>query len=164
MTLSNHDKRPDFVNSIRFGHFRSSAFILHACGGWSYISTTPAMLGVADGLLVALSIKDGDSILKTLATTGAIVLSSFLNYYLLSGMLTFVMILGGINVVLAICSYSFDATPKAKALHEPSPSTTPQDQDTSKQIYLSLKGQDDESMASRPSTFDRQHLLNTEDP
>ena len=141
-------------------------FILHAGGGevgygggWSYISTALAMLGAAGGLLVALSIKHGDSILKTLATTGAIVLSSFLDYYLLSGPLTFVMVLGGINVVLAICSYSFDATPKAKALHEPSLSTMPQDRDASKRINLSLKGQDDESMASRPSTFERQHLL-----
>jgi UDP-sugar transporter A1/2/3 len=38
-------------------------------GGWSFVSWIVAFLGAAGGLLVALSIKHGDSILKTLATT-----------------------------------------------------------------------------------------------
>ena len=113
-------------------------FILHAGGGeagygggWSYLASTLAMLGAAGGLLVALSIKHGDSILKTLATTGAIILSSFLDHYLLSGPLTFVMILGGINVVLAICNYSFDATPNPKSDQMvPQALSLPQDSET----------------------------------
>lgn len=80
-------------------------------GGWSIVAVLLSLLGAAGGLLVALSIKYGDSILKTLATTGAIILSSLLDHYLLFGPLTFVMVLGGINVVIAICNYTFDATP-----------------------------------------------------
>lgn len=80
-------------------------------GGWSFVAVLLSLLGAAGGLLVALSIKYGDSILKTLATTGAIILSSLLDHYLLFGPLTFVMVLGGINVVIAICNYTFDATP-----------------------------------------------------
>uniref|UniRef100_A0A7S2LF34 UDP-galactose transporter n=1 Tax=Leptocylindrus danicus TaxID=163516 RepID=A0A7S2LF34_9STRA len=94
-------------------------FILHGGGGevgygggWSGVAIVLACLGAAGGLLVALSIKHGDSILKTLATTGSILLSSLLDHYLLFGPLTFVMVMGGINVVLAICNYTFDATPK----------------------------------------------------
>ena len=61
--------------------------------------------------MVALSIKYGDSILKTLATTGAIVLSSLLDHVFLNGPLTPSMVIAGSIVVIAICNYSFDATP-----------------------------------------------------
>jgi UDP-sugar transporter A1/2/3 len=80
-------------------------------GGWSFVSWLVALLGAAGGLLVALSIKYGDSILKTLATTGAIILSSVLDRVLLGGPLTPVMMIAGVQVVLSICNYTFDTTP-----------------------------------------------------
>ena len=80
-------------------------------GGWSYVALLLAILGAAGGLLVALSIKYGDSILKTLATTGAIILSSVLDHLLLGGPLTPSMVIAGVQVILAICNYTFDATP-----------------------------------------------------
>lgn len=79
-------------------------------GGWSLMALICSMFGAGGGLLVALSIKYGDSILKTLATTGSIILSSLLDHFLLGGPLSPVMICGGIQVVLAICNYTFDAT------------------------------------------------------
>lgn len=80
-------------------------------GGWSPVAWVLAMLGAAGGLLVALSIKHGDSILKTLATTGAICLSSLLDHWWLGGPLTPVMILAGGQVIISICNYTFDTTP-----------------------------------------------------
>lgn len=80
-------------------------------GGWSPVTWMLAFLGAAGGLLVALSIKHGDSILKTLATTGAIILSSLLDHLWLGGPLTPVMMIAGVQVVIAICNYTFDATP-----------------------------------------------------
>jgi UDP-sugar transporter A1/2/3 len=80
-------------------------------GGWSFVAWILAMLGAAGGLLVALSIKYGDSILKTLATTGAIILSSVLDHIWLGGPLTPVMVIAGGQVIIAICNYTFDATP-----------------------------------------------------
>ena len=65
----------------------------------------------AGGLLVALSIKYGDSILKTLATTGAIILSSLLDHLLLGGPLTPSMMIAAVQVILSICNYTFDCTP-----------------------------------------------------
>jgi UDP-sugar transporter A1/2/3 len=62
-------------------------------------------------LLVALSIKHGDAILKTLATTGAILLSSVLDYLVLGGPLTPVKMIAGVQVVISICNYTFDTTP-----------------------------------------------------
>jgi Nucleotide-sugar transporter len=70
-----------------------------------------AILGAAGGLLVALSIKYGDAILKTLATTASIILSSVIDNLWLGGPLTPVMIIAGVQVIIAICNYTFDATP-----------------------------------------------------
>jgi UDP-sugar transporter A1/2/3 len=80
-------------------------------GGWSPVAWVLALLGAAGGLLVALSIKYGDSILKTLATTGAICLSSLLDHVWLGGPLTPVMVIAGFQVIIAICNYTFDTTP-----------------------------------------------------
>jgi solute carrier family 35 (UDP-sugar transporter), member A1/2/3 len=83
-------------------------------GGWSWLAVVVAFLGAAGGLLVALSIKYGDSILKTLATTGAIVLSSVLDRIFLDGPLTPIMMIAGGQVIIAICNYTFDTTPAAE--------------------------------------------------
>lgn len=80
-------------------------------GGWSWVALFLAFLGAAGGLLVALSIKHGDSILKTLATTGAIILSSLLDHLWLGGPLTPSMMIAGGQVILSIVNYTFDATP-----------------------------------------------------
>ena len=48
---------------------------------------------------------------KTLATSGAIIISSVLDHYLLGGPLTAVMMIAAVQVILAICNYTFDATP-----------------------------------------------------
>ena len=80
-------------------------------GGWSYIALSLSILGAAGGLLVALSIKYGDSILKTLAVSGAIILSSLLDYLLLGGPLTPSMVIAGGQVIIAICNYTFDTSP-----------------------------------------------------
>mmetsp|Transcript_20501 Transcript_20501/g.56582 ORF Transcript_20501/g.56582 Transcript_20501/m.56582 type:complete len:532 (+) Transcript_20501:71-1666(+) len=81
-------------------------------GGWSWITVIVSLLGAAGGLLVALSIKYGDAILKTLATTGAIILSSLLDHLCLGGSFTPVMMIAGVQVVLAIFDYTFDKTPQ----------------------------------------------------
>jgi hypothetical protein len=80
-------------------------------GGWSWMALLVAVLGAAGGLLVALSIKYGDAILKTLATTAAIILSSVIDKFWLGGPLTPVMMIAGAQVIVAICNYTFDSTP-----------------------------------------------------
>jgi UDP-sugar transporter A1/2/3 len=80
-------------------------------GGWSPMTFLLSVLCAAGGLLVALSIKYGDSILKTLATTGAIILTGILDHMVLGGPLTPSMMIAGVQVIIAICNYSFDASP-----------------------------------------------------
>jgi UDP-sugar transporter A1/2/3 len=87
-------------------------------GGWSFVAFAVSLLGAAGGLLVALSIKYGDSVLKTLATTGAIILSSVLDRYLLGGPLTPVMMIAGAQVILSICNYTLDSTPPSEPTKE----------------------------------------------
>ena len=82
-------------------------------GGWSYVTVILALLSAAGGLLVALSIKYADSILKTLATSSAIILSSILDHFLLNGPLDRIMMLAAGVVLLAIFDFSFDPTPSA---------------------------------------------------
>ncbi|KAL7538913.1 hypothetical protein ACHAXR_008872 [Thalassiosira sp. AJA248-18] len=103
-------------------------------GGWSVVAGILSLLGAAGGMLVALSIKHGDSILKTLATTGAIVLSATLDHFMLGGPLTSIMCIAGVQVILSICNYTFDASPPEAPL----------------QVALQVegKGSNDEEMAS----------------
>ena len=79
-------------------------------GGWSLMALLLAALGAAGGLLVALSIKHGDSILKTLATTGAIILTGLLDSLFLGGPMNPSMVIAAVQVIIAICNYTFDAT------------------------------------------------------
>lgn len=79
--------------------------------GWSGLTVLVAILGAFGGLLVAATLKYADSILKTLATAGAIVVSTVLGHLLLESPLNYVMALGAGCVIFAICNYTLDATP-----------------------------------------------------
>lgn len=123
--------------------------------GWSPLAGLVAILGAAGGLLVALSIKYGDAILKTLATTAAIVLSSVLDWAFLGGMLTPVSIISCGQVVVAICNYTFDATPV-----DPSSLLSPIGKD-SERPHRSDKDDDDESKGDEEVALLRQSQTST---
>jgi solute carrier family 35 (UDP-sugar transporter), member A1/2/3 len=75
---------------------------------WSAITVAVAVLGATGGLLVAATLKYADSILKTLAAAGAIVLSTVLGHYFLSGPLDIVVSVGALVTIVAIGNYTFD--------------------------------------------------------
>lgn len=77
---------------------------------WSLITFTVSVLGALGGLLVAATLKYADSIMKTLAAAGAIVLSTILGHYFLEGPLDIVISIGAMVVITAIANYTFDAT------------------------------------------------------
>lgn len=79
--------------------------------GWSWILLVVAVLGAAGGLLVALSLKYADAILKALATSGAIVLSSLGGWVLLDGPMTLPVALGCVVAIVATINYTFDDMP-----------------------------------------------------
>lgn len=67
-----------------------------------------AFVQAGGGLLVAATLKYADSILKTLATSGSIVMSAVLGYLLLDGQLDIFIVIGCISTILAIINYTFD--------------------------------------------------------
>lgn len=81
-----------------------------AWSNWSWITLTVAILGAVGGLLVAATLKYADSILKTLAAAGAIVLSTILGHYFLDGPLDAIVSIGGLVTILSIANYTLDAT------------------------------------------------------
>lgn len=104
-------------------------------GGWSWVTFSLSILGAAGGLLVALSIKYGDAILKTLATTGSIVLSSVLDKLLLDGPLTWSMVFAGAVVITSICDYTFDSSPAITSV--PSFNRAPKNDDHDQELESS---------------------------
>lgn len=80
-------------------------------GGWEPMTVLVACLGAAGGLLVASSLKYADSILKTIATAGAIIISTVLGYLFLDGPMTYIVMLGMLTTVLSIFNYTLDMTP-----------------------------------------------------
>jgi UDP-sugar transporter A1/2/3 len=81
-----------------------------AWSNWTLLTFTVSALGAAGGLLVAATLKYADSILKTLATAGAIVISTMLGHIFLDGPLNLVMVIGCVSTIIAISNYSFDST------------------------------------------------------
>ena len=80
---------------------------------WTSLTLLVAILGAAGGLLVAATLKYADSILKTMATSGAIVLSTVLGHYFLAGPMNLIICVGALVTIIAISNYTLDATPSS---------------------------------------------------
>lgn len=87
---------------------------------WTFITVLVAILGAAGGLLVAATLKYADSIMKTMATAGAIVLSTLLGFYFLNGPMSLVICIGALVTIIAISNYTFDVTPAIISTQKPS--------------------------------------------
>jgi UDP-sugar transporter A1/2/3 len=81
-----------------------------AWSNWSFLTFLVSVLGAAGGLLVAATLKYADSILKTLATSGAIVISTILGHFFLSGPMDLTMVIGSMCTIIAIFNYTMDTT------------------------------------------------------
>ena len=76
--------------------------------GWTINTVMVATIQASGGLLVAATLKYADAILKTLATSGSIVLSAFLGWFLLGGQLDIFVSIGCVCTILAIFNYTLD--------------------------------------------------------
>jgi len=74
--------------------------------GWTPMAAVCGAIGGLGGVLVALSIKHTDSIMKTIATTGAIVLTTVLNASFLQGPFTLPIAIGALIVIVSVCNYN----------------------------------------------------------
>ncbi len=78
--------------------------------GWTINTVLIALIQASGGLLVAATLKYADAVLKTLATSGSIVLSTVLGFLLLSGVLDIFVSIGCVATILAIFNYTLDTT------------------------------------------------------
>uniref|UniRef100_A0A7S1ZAT8 EamA domain-containing protein n=1 Tax=Trieres chinensis TaxID=1514140 RepID=A0A7S1ZAT8_TRICV len=78
---------------------------------WTPLAIVLSLFGCSGGLLVALTIKYGDSVLKTLAISGSIIYAALFDQAFLGGPLTFEMGVSASVVIIAICNYTFDLSP-----------------------------------------------------
>ena len=76
--------------------------------GWSMLSLGVSALGALGGILVALSVKHTDSIMKSIAVSGAIVLAGVGGWAWLDGPMTLPMALGGAVCIIGTQNYTFD--------------------------------------------------------
>ena len=76
--------------------------------GWTINAVLITLIQALGGLLVAATLKYADAILKTLATSGSIVLSAVLGYLWLGGQLDMFVVIGCVATILAIFNYTLD--------------------------------------------------------
>ncbi|EOD28205.1 hypothetical protein EMIHUDRAFT_456989 [Emiliania huxleyi CCMP1516] len=96
--------------------------------GWTPMAAVCAAVGGTGGVLVALSIKYADSIMKTIATTGArdaaglpsgaargsaIVFTTILNAAFLDGPFTLPIVAGAVVVMVSVCNYNDRGDPES---------------------------------------------------
>ena len=95
---------------IAFNGIYSTDHSSVAFQNWTTNATILAFISAAGGLLVAATLKYADSVLKTLATSGSIVLSALLGHLLLGADLDLFVSIGCTATILAICNYTFEET------------------------------------------------------
>lgn len=78
--------------------------------GWTMNTVLIALVQAGGGLLVAATLKYADAVLKTLATSGAIVLSAVLGWVLFGAQLDIFVSIGCVGTILAIFNYTLDTT------------------------------------------------------
>jgi UDP-sugar transporter A1/2/3 len=76
--------------------------------GWTINTVLIALIQAGGGLLVAATLKYADAILKTLATSGSIVLSAVLGKVLLGGTLDIFVGIGCVATIVGIFNYTLD--------------------------------------------------------
>lgn len=79
-----------------------------AMSNWSVLTVVVAVLGAANGLIVAATLKYADSILKVLAQAGAIIISTALGYMFQNEPLDIFVVVGCLVSILSIMNYTFD--------------------------------------------------------
>lgn len=89
--------------------------------GWTPSAFALAIISSGGGLLVAATLKYADSILKSLAVSASIVLSSLLGWLMLEGIMDIIVAIGGILTILCIINYTFDPSDSAAASKFSSP-------------------------------------------
>lgn len=82
---------------------------------WTVNAVIVSVLGSAGGLLVAFTTKYTDAVLKTFATSGAIIVTAVAGHILLASPLDVPIAIGACCTVLSLLNYSEPDAPPARA-------------------------------------------------
>lgn len=121
--------------------------------GWTHNAVILSILGSAGGLLVALTMKYTDAVLKTFATSGAIIVTAIGGHFMMDSPLDIPIGVGAGCTVLSLLNYSDDGSAAAAAAAAPGPAST-QNGDVSKASLVGGKAlangtaEDDEATQS----------------
>lgn len=87
--------------------------------GWSLVPVVICVMSGATGLVIAATLKYADAVLKCLATSCAILVTSTAGYFLFHSVIDVFVAIGMATVVLAVFNYTLDATPAPAPLSPP---------------------------------------------
>jgi len=79
--------------------------------GWSIITVIITIMSGSTGLVIAATLKYADAVLKCLATSCAIIVTSVVGYFFLESVIDVFVSIGMITVIIAVFNYTLDATP-----------------------------------------------------
>ena len=79
--------------------------------GWSYVTVLIVFFQGLGGILVAATLKYADSVVKNFSIAGSIMLSTFIGYFYMGGVVDMFVIIGCICSIIALFNYALDTTP-----------------------------------------------------
>ena len=80
---------------------------------WTVLATLISIANGSTGLLIAATLKYADAVLKCLATSCAIIVTSVVGYFFFNSVIDIYVAIGMITVIIAgaVFNYTLDATP-----------------------------------------------------
>ena len=82
---------------------------------WGFFSFISMVLGVTNGLLIALTLKHCDSVIKTVAQSASIVFCTILGNFYQGEVVDSFVAMGCLVTIIAVCNYTFDVAPPVPA-------------------------------------------------
>ena len=79
--------------------------------GWSFVTVIITILSGGTGLVIAATLKYADAVLKCLATSCAIIVTSVVGYFFFGSVIDVFVSIGMVTVIIAVFNYTLDATP-----------------------------------------------------
>lgn len=95
-------------------YYRISTVVVDM-SGWGRYSVASLLLGVTNGLLIALTLKHCDSVIKTVAQSASIVFCTILGNLYQNEVVDSFVVMGCLVTIIAVSNYTFDVVPAPAA-------------------------------------------------
>lgn len=102
-----HNMRDIVLNPAKHGQTPFSSIF----SGWSMLTVLITIMNGSTGLVIAATLKYADAVLKCLATSCAIIVTSVVGYFFFDSVIDIFVSIGMVSVIVAVFNYTLDATP-----------------------------------------------------